>query len=239
MPSDGGVSEPYSGRSAVSVVGVRNTPKLKDLLEEWNFTCARFSKDPIAIIIQSFKKNNFKYPPCSGSATEAQPGAIETLAHQLLSGLYEIMCKHKAQIEHEGRDDNDDEDSDFDMDNAPIPVISGKPHAVSKEYKKKVAKILSGGSASADLWKSLIMTMSESPKGIESQASELDPQQGSNSLWPQAQPHSPVSYSDQHDSASTPPSQEPSKHAASSSLAMYLPGYYCKGSLPNQEAESA
>ncbi|KAH9015001.1 hypothetical protein EDB84DRAFT_1443612 [Lactarius hengduanensis] len=72
---------------------VGRAPKLKDLLEEWNSTCARFSKDkkdPIAVAIQSIKKNNFKYLACSGSAAEAQPGAIETLTHQLLSGLYEV-----------------------------------------------------------------------------------------------------------------------------------------------------
>ncbi|KAH9022645.1 hypothetical protein EDB85DRAFT_1895168 [Lactarius pseudohatsudake] len=229
--------------------GAGGAPKLKDLLEEWNSARAGFSKekkDPIAVAIQSFEKNNFKYLACSGSAAEAQPGAIETLAHQLLSGLYEIMCKNKARIEHEGKDDNDDEDSDFDMDNTPIPVISRKPHVVSKEYKKELnydkwafTQSVQKNKRIAPLKSSLIpmsrqelhaspftdrimagleenntQQVSESPMGMESQASELDPQQGSSS---QAQPRSPVSFSSQHDRASTPPSREPSKHPAPSS----------------------
>ncbi|KAH9019230.1 hypothetical protein EDB85DRAFT_1896816 [Lactarius pseudohatsudake] len=112
---------------------------LKDFLEPWQRACSTLAKDvkdPVLALIQSMEKS--RYLACSDP--KAPPGAIETLAHKLISALAEIMYKNKARIEHtthHAASDSDDASCDrpFHMAGVTIPPIPRKPHAVSEEYR--------------------------------------------------------------------------------------------------------
>ncbi|KAH9048594.1 hypothetical protein EDB83DRAFT_2317346 [Lactarius deliciosus] len=115
---------------------------LKDFLEPWQRACSTLAKDvkdPVLALIQSLEKS--KYLACSDP--KAPPGAIETLAHKLISALAEIMYKNKARIEHtthQAACDSDDATCDrpFHMAGVTIPPVPRKPHAVSEEYRTEL-----------------------------------------------------------------------------------------------------
>ncbi|KAH9019225.1 hypothetical protein EDB85DRAFT_2153967 [Lactarius pseudohatsudake] len=111
---------------------------LKDFLEPWQRACSTLAKDvkdPVLALIQSMEKS--RYLACSDP--KAPPGAIETLAHKLISALAEIMYKNKARIEHTTHhtaSDSDDATCDrpFHMAGVTIPPIPRKLHPPQLGY---------------------------------------------------------------------------------------------------------
>ncbi|KAI9432001.1 hypothetical protein BJY52DRAFT_1199379 [Lactarius psammicola] len=105
---------------------------LKVLLDQWQSAHDTFvndTKDPIMVAMQTLEKNRF----LACSDPDAPPGAIETLAHHLITGLSEIMYKNRARIEH-GADNS----VPFKMDSVVVPVVLRKPHAQSTKYRNKL-----------------------------------------------------------------------------------------------------
>ena len=71
----------------------------EDLLEQWHEAAQGSlskTKDDVQRLIETIEKSPYLAP----SGSSANKGAIETLAHDLISGLMKIMYLNKARIEH-------------------------------------------------------------------------------------------------------------------------------------------
>lgn len=146
---------PIPKKTDEELMGFTDPKSLKSEWERASNAETTLSNDPIAKIVHMLETN--KYLTCSSD--DVEPGSVETLAHNLITGLIhvchdlsslfahmaatslvQIMSRNKARLDFDK--DNNDDKYDFVMSEITVPDIPRKPHSISEQYQKDVSLIL-------------------------------------------------------------------------------------------------